>query len=137
MIRQRRLRSQLVLLLAALLTACSGSQSALDPAGMEAERMAQLFWVMLCDAALIWVLVIGLAAYAARVRRIAHEPLVARRLVRWGDIAFPTVVLAALLTYGLWLMPVFRAPGGDLLIEVMGEQWWCGYATGIAPTALG
>jgi cytochrome c oxidase subunit 2 len=125
MIRRRRLpfRSTL-LLLVLMLGACSGSQSALDPAGMEADRMAHLFWIMLSGAVLIWLLVIGLAVYAARVGRTAHDPLVARRLIRFGGIAFPTVVLAALLTYGLWLMPAFRAPGGDLRLEVTGEQWW-------------
>ena len=44
------------------LSACSGIQSALDPAGAEAEDVATLFWVMVAGGAAIWLLVIGLLA---------------------------------------------------------------------------
>src|SRR5687767_11987369 len=47
---------------------CSGVQSALDPAGREAERIAALFWWMAAGAAVVWLGVIGLALYCVRAR---------------------------------------------------------------------
>ena len=44
------------LLLAPLaLAGCSGRQSALDPAGGDAERIAELFWWMTGGSAVVWV----------------------------------------------------------------------------------
>ena len=39
---------------ALLVAACSGPQSALSPAGKEAERIAELFWWMTAAALVIW-----------------------------------------------------------------------------------
>jgi cytochrome c oxidase subunit 2 len=107
-----------------LLSACSGQQSALAPAGMEAERVADLFWIMLLGAAAIWILVVGTAVYASRIRPGRHPERAARVLLLGGGVAFPTVALAALLGHGLSLMPELRAPGDGLKIVVAGEQWW-------------
>ncbi len=109
---------------APVLTACGGSQSALAPAGLEAAWVAQLFWVMLIGAGLIWTLVIGFAIYVTRLNPQAHSENAASRLIVWGGVVFPVAVLGALLIYGLALMPSLRAPGDGLRIEVSGEQWW-------------
>jgi len=109
---------------APVLTACAGPQSALAPAGLEATWVAQLFWVMLIGAGLIWTLVIGFAIYVTRLNPQAHSEKAARRLIVWGGVVFPVTVLSALLIYGLALMPSLRAPGDGLRIEVSGEQWW-------------
>lgn len=106
------------------LAGCSGEQSALAPAGREAERLAALFWVMVAGAAAIWVLVVGTAVYANRIRPGPHSERAADALLLWGGVVFPTAVLAALLTYGLVLMPDLRAPGDGLRLAVSGEQWW-------------
>jgi cytochrome c oxidase subunit 2 len=112
--------------LAALLTliGCGGEQSALAPAGAEAEQIATLFWLMLLAAAVIWFLVVGTAIYASRIRPGRHSEVFASRLVVIGGIVFPTVTLALLLAYGLALMPELRAQGDGLRIHVSGEQWW-------------
>jgi cytochrome c oxidase subunit II len=109
---------------AALLCACGGNQSALMPAGSEATDVARLFWVMVAGAAVVWLLVIALALYAGRSR--PHAPATGRRLIVIGGVVFPTVVLGALLLYGLRMMPPLRAPGAaeGLAVEVSGEQWW-------------
>lgn len=107
-----------------LLAGCSGAQSALDPAGQEASAVALLFWVMLVAGTVIWVLVVGIAVYAARGRR---EPWPERRAARFILICgaiLPTLLLAALLVFGLGLMPQLRAPGQGLRIAVQGEQFW-------------
>lgn len=111
--------------LGAGLGACEGlQQSALAPAGAGAERIADLFLVMAGGAALIWLGVTGLAVYAGYARPGAHRPRSARRLVLFGGVVFPTVVLSAMLVYGLWLMPQLLAPGDGPRIEVSGERWW-------------
>ena len=115
------------LLTPSLLSACTGVQSALAPQGPEAAQVAVLSWVMFAGAALILALVSVLAALAvfapARVRGWLGD----RRVVVWGGIAFPVVVLTALLVYGLWVLGTAAArtatPGGPV-IEVTGEQWW-------------
>lgn len=114
--------------LSLLLTACSGTQSALDPAGREAADVATLFFIMLIGAALIWAGVVGLLFYAARKRRTYSEQ-VAGKVILWGGALFPAVVLAALLSYAVWLMPNVRPwfgtdDPGLRRIEVTGEQFW-------------
>ena len=83
---------------------------------------------MLIGGAVIWSVVVALLFYAARKRR-AHSEETAGRLILWGGAIFPTVVLAALLTYAVWLMPNVRPwfqdeDGGMRRIEVTGEQFW-------------
>lgn len=99
-------------------------QSALDPAGREARDVADLFWVMLIGAGVVWTIVLGVAVYATRVHTDAHEEVVGKRLILWGGVVFPVVVLAALLVYGLRLMPELRQPGEGLRVDVAGEQFW-------------
>jgi cytochrome c oxidase subunit 2 len=102
-------------------------QSTLDPAGTDAAQIADLFWIMAIGAAVVWVVVIGIALYASVLRPHPHSRRAARWLVIGGGVIVPTVTLAALLLYGLVLMPQLREPvaGHDgLRIDVSGEQWW-------------
>lgn len=109
--------------MATTLAGCGGG--ALDPAGDGAARTAQLFWGMTIAAAVIWVLVVGLAAYAARARSVQEVAGVSRWLIMGGGIAVPTVLLGGLLAYALWMMADLRSPAsGELRISVTGEQWW-------------
>lgn len=114
-----------VLLLPLLLTGCAGSQSILDPAGIQAERIATLFWWMFGGGMLIWVGVVALAGYVIKVRPGNHQPLKGQWLIIGGGILFPTLVLTALLIYGLSIMPETRLnQRADVNISVAGEQWW-------------
>ena len=85
--------------------ACSGPQSALDPAGREAEHIAELFWWMTGGAVVVWLGVVALAIYAIRGRKSADEARQAALLIIGGGVVVPTVVLAALLIYGLAMLP--------------------------------
>ncbi|MXP64396.1 cytochrome c oxidase subunit II [Roseomonas sp. M0104] len=107
-----------------VLAGCSGAQSALDPAGFEADAVARLFWIMLGAAALLWVAVLGLARYAARPRQEPWRHRSAGRLILWCGAIGPTLLLCGLLVHSLLLMPALRAPGGPLRVEVQGEQFW-------------
>ena len=113
-------------LLGLVLVGCDGPQSALDPAGRGAERIADLLWGMTIGGVLIWLAVIGLTGYAIHLEREPHSLKGAQLLIVGGGVVFPTVVLTVLLAYGLALVPelVAPAPPGALKVSVSGEQWW-------------
>ena len=107
---------------ALLATGCDGPQSALAPASLDAARVAELFWWMVAGSAAIWLAVITIGLYAARGRPRSERA--GRRLILVAGALLPTLVLGALLIYGLRLMPSAHDQEADLRIEVVGEQWW-------------
>ncbi|HEX5733574.1 MAG TPA: cytochrome c oxidase subunit II [Blastocatellia bacterium] len=115
-----------VLACALVVGGCNGAQSALDPAGREAERIAHLFWWMVAGAVIVWLSVVGLTVYSVRARPELQNQRRAGLLIIGGGAVVPTVVLAVLLAYGLSMLPdlVAPAPEGSLKISVTGEQWW-------------
>lgn len=110
----------------ALLAGCGGPQSALDPAGHGAQRIASLFWWMVAGAIVVCAAVAALTVHAVRARPENFPPRKAKLLIIGGGVLVPTVVLAALLVYGLAMLPdlLARAPAGSLRIAVTGQQWW-------------
>lgn len=96
---------------------CSGSQSALGDAGLEARQISQLFYWMLSGAAVIWLLVVGLAIYAVKTKR-TYGPHSMRRIIIGGGAIFPTLVLTALLSYGLSMMPDLQRPASERSVTV-------------------
>jgi cytochrome c oxidase subunit II len=107
-------------------TGCSGSQSALDPAGRGAEQVATLFWWMTVGTVVVWAAVAALTFYAIRARPVTNNGRWTALLIIGGGAIVPTVVLAGLLVYGLAMLPRLLAPApeGSLRITVIGEQWW-------------
>lgn len=105
---------------------CSGVQSVLDPAGREAERIAELFWWMVGGAAVIWLGVMALMVYCVRARPESFNRRRERLMIVGGGVVVPTVLLAVLLVFGLAMLPglVAPAPAGSLTIAVDGELWW-------------
>ncbi len=108
----------------ALLAGCTGQQSALDPAGREALVLADLFWILLCGAIVLWLLVNALFHYVTRINPRPLSRRLAETLIIGGGVVFPTVLLGILLGYALSVMPEQRAVGGGLTVRVTGEQWW-------------
>jgi cytochrome c oxidase subunit 2 len=113
-------------LCAAVCAACHGPQSALDPAGIGAQRLADLFFVLTAGAAVIWCVTIGIALYASYAPREPAGRASAAWLIPVGGVAVPVVVLTSTLAYGLALLPpLLPSPNETRLeIEVTGEQWW-------------
>lgn len=111
----------------ALLAGCERSGAALDPAGLGAELVLELFWWMVAGAVASWLFVMALAVYAIYVRpRDEYSERGSRWLIIGAGAVVPTVVLTGLLVYGLSLMPTLRppAPEGGVRIAVSGLQWW-------------
>ncbi|PZQ45999.1 MAG: hypothetical protein DI556_21580 [Rhodovulum sulfidophilum] len=70
--------------------------------------MAELFWVMAVGGGVIWIGVMMAYLHARGSRPRPWSEAAAGRLIFWAGIVFPTVTLAALLAYALWLMPGLR-----------------------------
>jgi cytochrome c oxidase subunit II len=104
---------------------CAGPQSALEPYGPQARELAELWWVMAAGAVVIWLLVVGCAVYATRIRPAVHENFAGTAFIVGGGVILPVVVLSSLLIYSFLLArePV-ATPGDGLRIEVIGNQWW-------------
>lgn len=101
-------------------------QSALAPAGAEAERIALLSWILFMGATAILLIVIAALALAIRGAEPVRRVIGSEGAIRWGGIVFPSVVLTLLLGYGLWLMreAIAAQTPPALRIAVTGEQWW-------------
>tara|TARA_R110000751_G_scaffold101602_2_gene195785 strand:+ start:683 stop:1675 length:993 start_codon:yes stop_codon:yes gene_type:complete len=106
------------------LTDCQGAQSTFDPAGVEAERVLNLFWIMLAGGTAIWIVVIGASYYAARGKSGPYSDRSGIRLIIWGGCVFPTVVLAGLLWWGLTMMQELRRAADGPTIAVSAERFW-------------
>lgn len=107
------------------LPGCVSRQSALHPAGKDAADLAQLFWAMAAGGAAIWVIVMGCALYAVLGKRKPRGERFADRFILIGGVVFPTVVLAALLIFGLRLLPDWRDEDAPTLrVHVAALQYW-------------
>lgn len=108
-----------------LLAGCGTVQSTLVPASPEADSALSLTWLLFVGGTAVFVLVMALTALAILGGNRSRAALGSTRAVLLGGVAFPTVVLTALLAYGLWLARASAAPAGDEQeIAVQGERWW-------------
>nr|WP_315249984.1 c-type cytochrome [uncultured Duganella sp.] len=97
-------------------------QSALHPAGPDAEVIAQLAWVLTGGAAVVFVGVMVLCVMGLRDRRVVH--------VRWwlwgGGIALPVLVLSALLAFSTLRSAQLSEVSSRqaIKIAVVARLWW-------------
>ena len=98
----------------------------LDPAGPFAGPVTVLSWVLFVGGLAILLLVLAALLAALSGRGRLREALGRERMVWLGGLAFPVVVLSALLIYGLSLTSrLTEAPTGEeMRIRVSGEMWW-------------
>lgn len=121
------------------LAGCTGDLSALDPAGPFAAAIADLWWLMLAGASVIFLAVLGLFLL------ILFRPGSGRQVSpsRWiwiGGVAFPLITLTALIGHGLmrgeYILTV-RA-GDSLEVEAHGSMWrWDFHYAGGGRTSRG
>ncbi|MEI4488775.1 cytochrome B, partial [Frigidibacter sp. MR17.14] len=106
------------------LAACEGRQSALAPAGEDAAQLHLLFLVMLGGAVVLWLALNGAFYVVTRLRPGQMSVRHADRVILFGGVIFPTVLVGALLAWGLSIMPEQRATGDGLVVRVTAEEWW-------------
>jgi cytochrome c oxidase subunit 2 len=98
----------------------------LDPAGPYATSVSLLSWILFGMGAAV-LLVVLVALYVALFGRRELQARLGGKAAIWaGGIAFPAIVLTALLIYGLSLTRHLSQPiGGEALrVRVTGEMWW-------------
>ena len=110
--------------LALLVAGCDGPQTALSDAGTDAAQLYRIFVVMLIGAVLLWIALNGLFTWVTRFHTGELSPRLAEGVIIGGGIVLPLIVITALLSWGLSIMPDQRAPGDGLVVRVTGEQWW-------------
>jgi cytochrome c oxidase subunit 2 len=117
------------------------SQSALDPAGPQAARIINLWWLMFYVTGAVFVVVMGfLVVSLFRSRRTASgvetgdapntrpDPGTERRMshVVWGGIGATVVILFVFLVYSFLTGRAFDSVSAKdhLTVKVIGHQWW-------------
>jgi cytochrome c oxidase subunit 2 len=121
---RRRARS-FVLCAACLAAGCGTEPSVLVAKGEEAERIEGLTHVLLLGGALILAIVVIVLAAAILLPDRHRQSLADERTIMVGGIAFPAVVMTALLAYGVSTTAGLRAETDPALrVFVEGKQWW-------------
>jgi len=117
----------------AVLGACGGPQSTLDPAGPAAREISWLSWTVYIMFAVIAIVMWALLVWVSVRRRgtlAEHEPVEAgggQNWILYGGFAFPFAVLATVFILGLKTLSAF--PVHDMnhvhpQIRLIGHQWW-------------
>ena len=98
----------------------------LDPAGPYASSVTTLTWVLLAMAAVVTTIVVIALWIAVKGPPHLKSKLGGERTIWIGGIAFPGVVLTALLVWGLTLTASLSSDitGEEMRIRVTGEMWW-------------
>lgn len=100
----------------------TGPQSALDPAGIDAERLADLFWFMAASGTAIWLITMAVAAAGVLIH--AKQMQWAATFMVVAGLIVPTTALALLLVVGLTMTMDLRAGPDTQDIRVTGKQFW-------------
>lgn len=98
-------------------------QSVLHPAGVDAAIIGQFAWVMFGAGALIFAAVMALLAFGLRGGPRQVRPM---RWIAGLGVAFPLVVLTALLGWSTWQSAKLTAQSSQqsLAISVTAKMWW-------------
>jgi cytochrome c oxidase subunit II len=113
-----------------LLAGCRGSQSALDPAGHQAQAIANHWWFFLIVCTVVYVLVIGALVWALfrRHRGPDGEEESERKTTRAVavSVGLTAVIVFGFLIDAIWTGRILGSlPRRDMItIEVVAHQWW-------------
>lgn len=121
-------RTVLVLAPFVLLCGCHGEhpQSALHPAGPGADKIANLWWFLFWTCTLVFLATMALLVtglFQKPVGDRAVSPL-GQRFILFCGIIIPTIVVVAMLIYGLRSTVNLKDARGGLTVEVTAHQWW-------------
>jgi cytochrome c oxidase subunit 2 len=123
----------------AFLSGCRGAQSALDPAGPQAGRISQLWWLMFYVCSAVFLLVSLAVLYAIFRRRkgaennsdapdISPEPKREERMIRVVLVAvgITLAILSIFLVGSFTTGRALYSPQDEqaLSIKITGQQWW-------------
>lgn len=119
-------RAPMLLGVAAIsLAACGREQSVLVPLGDEASRIGHLTQLLLFGGAAILALVVALLAAAVFLPDRYRKVLSGDSAILYGGVAFPAIVLTALLLFGVMTTAGLRQTHESAFrISVEGKQWW-------------
>lgn len=98
-------------------------QSVLHPAGADAAVISQFAWVLFGAATVIFAAVMALMALSLRDNA---RPLRPGLWIAGAGVAFPVLVLSALLTWSTWRSAQLVPQGSQaaLSISVTARMWW-------------
>ena len=98
----------------------------LSPAGPFAEPLTTLSWGVFIMGAGVLLVVIAALVMALAGRPGLKRWLGNQRLIWFAGLAFPVVVLSALLIWGLSLTSALTGEPepGEMRVRVTGEMWW-------------
>lgn len=98
----------------------------LDPAGPYASSVTLLSWILFAMGAGVLLVVLAALWIALFGRRALQEKLGGKKVIWIGGLAFPLVVLTALLVYGLSLTRHLSddIAGDEMRVRIAGEMWW-------------
>jgi cytochrome c oxidase subunit 2 len=126
-------RISLAAIVPLLAAGCSGIQSALNPQGLEAARLAHLIWFFIAVCGAVWLLVmagLGMAIFSRRGRGNS-DPLALdaggerRKALVVATLVGVTVLVLIVFTFTSYLATRgLASPGKAIEIEVTGHQWW-------------
>lgn len=115
------------MLTAAVTAVAAQPLSTLEPAGVDAERIAVFFWWMGIGAGIVWLAAMSFVAYCLWLPSRSRQAPSPRRVVVTGGMVLPSVLLAVLVG---GIVPHTNdfvdtgAADGALRLRVAGEQWW-------------
>jgi cytochrome c oxidase subunit 2 len=115
---------------------CTVSQSSLDPAGVQAQRIYELGWLYFGVTASIYVIVVALVLWAVFTRRSAviavptvQPPERTERIT--GGVVTAAVIASVVLLFVLLVNDYLTGremrnlqESEELAIQVTGHQWW-------------
>lgn len=114
-----------------MLAGCAGPQSVLDPAGVSASAIAEVWWWMFAGACVVFAGVVGIWMLAMRRRQDPDDAQADRTARRWiigGGVLLPTTAITALLVFGSpagrHQLPWLDEGSTPLHIDAIGRQWW-------------
>jgi len=111
------------------MSAFRSADSVLQPAGPIAQTVAEVSWVLIVGASLVFCIVMLLLLWALRHRGVVPQERGSTGTRWWiggGGVVFPVVVLSALLVYATGRTSGLTPPreSGEPVISVTAHLWW-------------